>query len=37
MYRVIKRLREMREAHYVLLRGGFHGATDSGERLSEAE
>jgi CPA2 family monovalent cation:H+ antiporter-2 len=37
MYRVIKRLREMREAHYVLLRGFFHGATDTGERLSDAE
>jgi CPA2 family monovalent cation:H+ antiporter-2 len=37
MHRVIKRLREMREAHYVLLRGFFHGATDTGERLSDAE
>ncbi len=31
MSRVIRRLREMREKHYVLLRGFFHGATDSGD------
>ena len=37
MYRVIKRLREMREQRYVLLRGFFHGATDSGDHLSDAE
>ncbi len=37
MHRVIKRLREMREQHYVLLRGFFHGATDSGDHLSDAE
>ena len=37
MYRVIKRLREMREHRYVLLRGFFHGATDSGDQLSDAE
>jgi len=28
MSRVIRRLRELREQHYVLLRGFFHGATD---------
>jgi CPA2 family monovalent cation:H+ antiporter-2 len=37
MHRVIKRLREMREQRYVLLRGFFHGATDSGDHLSDAE
>jgi CPA2 family monovalent cation:H+ antiporter-2 len=37
MHRVIKRLREMREAHYVLLRGFFHGATDATDHLSDAE
>jgi CPA2 family monovalent cation:H+ antiporter-2 len=30
MHKVIKRLREMREQHYSLLRGFFHGATDAG-------
>ncbi|MBL8490689.1 MAG: cation:proton antiporter [Rhodocyclaceae bacterium] len=37
MHRVIKRLREMREQHYVLLRGFFHGATDSADHLDEAD
>jgi CPA2 family monovalent cation:H+ antiporter-2 len=37
MHRVIKRLREMREARYVLLRGFFHGASDASEHLSDAE
>ncbi|HUY03518.1 MAG TPA: cation:proton antiporter [Rhodocyclaceae bacterium] len=37
MHRVIKRLREMREQRYVLLRGFFHGATDSSDQLSEAQ
>lgn len=37
MHRVIKRLRELREQHYGLLRGFFHGATDVGERMTEAE
>jgi CPA2 family monovalent cation:H+ antiporter-2 len=37
MHRVIKRLREMREAHYVLLRGFFHGASDAADHLSDAE
>ena len=29
MHRVIRRLRELREQHYALLRGFFHGATDT--------
>jgi len=37
MHRVIKRLREMREHHYVLLRGFFHGASDVGDHLSDAQ
>lgn len=37
LHRIIKRLRELRERHYGLLRGFFHGATDVGERLSEAD
>ncbi len=37
VHRVIKRLRQLREQHYGLLRGFFHGATDVGDRLSEAE
>lgn len=37
MYKVIKRLREMREQHYALLRGFFHGATDAGEQLTDAD
>jgi CPA2 family monovalent cation:H+ antiporter-2 len=37
MHRVIKRLREMREQHYALLRGFFHGATDAGEQLTDAD
>lgn len=37
MHRVIKRLRELREQHYALLRGFFHGATDVGDHLVDAE
>jgi CPA2 family monovalent cation:H+ antiporter-2 len=37
MHKVIKRLREMREKHYALLRGFFHGATDAGAHLADAE
>jgi len=37
MHRVVKRLREMREQHYELLRGFFHGATDAGDHLHEAQ
>jgi monovalent cation:H+ antiporter-2, CPA2 family len=37
MHRVIRRLRELREQHYALLRGFFHGATDAGENLSDAD
>ena len=36
MHRVIKRLRELREKHYELLRGFFHGASDAGDHLHEA-
>lgn len=37
MHRVIRRLRALREQHYALLRGFFHGASDAGETLNEAE
>lgn len=37
MHKVIKRLREMREQNYALLRGFFHGATDAGEQLTDAD
>jgi len=37
MHRVIRRLRELREQHYALLRGFFHGATDAGESVSDAD
>jgi CPA2 family monovalent cation:H+ antiporter-2 len=37
MHKVIKRLREMREQHYALLRGFFHGATDAGAHLADAD
>jgi CPA2 family monovalent cation:H+ antiporter-2 len=37
MHKVIKRLREMREQHYSLLRGFFHGATDTGAHLADAD
>jgi CPA2 family monovalent cation:H+ antiporter-2 len=37
MHRVIRRLRELREQHYALLRGFFHGATDAGAHLADAE
>ena len=37
LHRIIKRLRELREHHYGLLRGFFHGASDVGERLAEVD
>ncbi|MFN4149145.1 MAG: monovalent cation:proton antiporter-2 (CPA2) family protein [Rhodocyclaceae bacterium] len=37
MHRVVRRLRELREQHYALLRGFFHGATDVAEGLADAE
>jgi monovalent cation:H+ antiporter-2, CPA2 family len=37
MHRVIRRLRALREQHYALLRGFFHGASDAGESLNESE
>ncbi len=37
MHRVIRRLRELREQHYALLRGFFHGASDAGEGLADAD
>ncbi len=37
MHRVVRRLRELREQHYALLRGFFHGATDATEGLADAE
>ena len=37
MHKVIKRLREVREKRYSLLRGFFHGATDTGDRIEEAD
>ncbi len=37
MHRVIKRLRELREKHYELLRGFFHGASDAGDQLHDAQ
>ena len=37
MQRVIHLLREARKQHYALLRGFFHGASDVGEHLSDAE
>jgi CPA2 family monovalent cation:H+ antiporter-2 len=37
MHRVIKRLRELREKHYDLLRGFFHGASDAGDGLHDAQ
>lgn len=37
MHRVIRRLRDLREQHYALLRGFFHGASDAGEHLSDSE
>jgi CPA2 family monovalent cation:H+ antiporter-2 len=36
MHRVIRRLRELREQHYALLRGFFHGATDT-TQMADAE
>ncbi|HQR03748.1 MAG: cation:proton antiporter [Proteobacteria bacterium] len=37
MSRVVRRLREMREAHYTLLRGFFHGSSDAHDSLADAE
>ena len=37
MHRVIRRLRELREQHYALLRGFFHGASDAGEGLADSD
>jgi len=37
MHRIVKRLRELRERHYEMLRGFFHGASDAGDALGEAE
>jgi CPA2 family monovalent cation:H+ antiporter-2 len=37
LHRIIKRLRELREHHYGLLRGFFHGASDLGDRLDELD
>ncbi|MFY9329374.1 MAG: cation:proton antiporter [Georgfuchsia sp.] len=37
MHKVIRRLREAREQQYGLLRGFFHGATDTAEHLSDDE
>ncbi|HTY03138.1 MAG TPA: cation:proton antiporter [Rhodocyclaceae bacterium] len=37
LHRIIKRLRELREQQYGLLRGFFHGASDVGDRLDEAD
>jgi CPA2 family monovalent cation:H+ antiporter-2 len=37
MHRVIRRLRELREQHYALLRGFFHGATDVASGLADAD
>lgn len=37
MHRVIRHLRKLREQHYALLRGFFHGATDAGAHLADAD
>jgi CPA2 family monovalent cation:H+ antiporter-2 len=37
MHRVIRRLRELREQHYALLRGFFHGSSDAGAHLADAD
>jgi CPA2 family monovalent cation:H+ antiporter-2 len=37
MQRVVRMMREIREQHYVLLRGFFHGASDVGAHLADAE
>jgi CPA2 family monovalent cation:H+ antiporter-2 len=37
LQRIVKRLRELREQQYGLLRGFFHGATDVGDRTDEAD
>ena len=35
LHKVIRNLREVREQHYSLLKGFFHGASDASEHLSE--
>jgi CPA2 family monovalent cation:H+ antiporter-2 len=37
IYRVVKRIREIRETRYGLLRGFFHGSSDTAEDLAEAQ
>lgn len=37
MHRVIRHLRKLREQHYALLRGFFHGATDASAHLADAD
>jgi CPA2 family monovalent cation:H+ antiporter-2 len=37
LHRVIRRLRELREQHYAMLRGFFHGATDAGANLADSD
>ncbi|MBU1235779.1 MAG: cation:proton antiporter [Gammaproteobacteria bacterium] len=37
LQRIVRHLRELREQQYGLLRGFFHGATDVGDRLDEAD
>lgn len=37
MHKVIRRLRNMREQQYGLLRGFFHGATDASDHLSDED
>ena len=37
MHRVIRRLRELREQHYALLRGFFHGTTDTAGGVIDSE
>jgi monovalent cation:H+ antiporter-2, CPA2 family len=37
LHKVIRRLREVREQHYGLLRGFFHGASDASEHLDDAD
>ncbi|MEW5890717.1 MAG: monovalent cation:proton antiporter-2 (CPA2) family protein [Pseudomonadota bacterium] len=37
IHRVVKRIREIRESRYGLLRGFFHGSSDAAEDLAEAQ
>ena len=37
MHRVIRRLRDMREQHYALLRGFFHGTSDASANLADVD